>query len=84
MQRHIAVFICQSARDQREFDLVGIQLAFIGAARLIEFVVQVTAVGVLLGRKDSSRNQGAFDSSVLAVGIAIVIIGELGQITKAV
>ena len=72
MQRYIAVFICQSVRYQRELDLVGVQLAFIGTARLIEFVIQVAAVGVFLGRKDSSGNQGAFDSAVLAVGIAVV------------
>ena len=36
----------------------------------------------LLGRKDSSRNQSTSDSAVLAVGVAIVIIGELSQVAE--
>ena len=84
MQRYIAVLIRQGVRYQRELDLVGVQLAFVGAARLIEFVVQVAAVGVFLGGENRCRNPRPFDCAILAVGVAVVIIGELGQIAEFV
>ena len=84
MQRYIAVFIRQGVRYQRELDLVWVQLAFIGAARLVELIVHIAAVGVFLGGKDSSSNPRAFDGTVLAVGVAVVIIGQFRQIAEFV
>ena len=82
MERHITLFIRQSVRYQRELDLIGVQLAFIGAARLIEFVVQVAAIGVFLGGEYVRRYPRTFDSAVLAVGIAVIIIGEFCQVSE--